>query len=122
MNNAAFSIKQMRAFYGMKEVIKGVDISIMPNTVTALIGPSGCGKSTFIRSLNRINDLIPSFRISGNIMYRQKDIYGKETDVVELRRRIGMVFQKPNPFPKVHLRKYRLWLKDPRLKYQRYYR
>ena len=100
MNNAAFSITQMRAFYGMKEVIKGVDISIMPNTVTALIGPSGCGKSTFIRSLNRINDLIPSFRISGNIMYRQKDIYGKETDVVELRRRIGMVFQKPNPFPK----------------------
>ncbi|MEK6564497.1 MAG: phosphate ABC transporter ATP-binding protein PstB [Candidatus Omnitrophota bacterium] len=100
MNNTAFSIKQMRAFYGAKEVIKGVDISIMPNTVTALIGPSGCGKSTFIRSLNRINDLIPSFRISGDIMYRQKDIYDKETDVVELRRRVGMVFQKPNPFPK----------------------
>ena len=100
MNNEAFSIKRMHTFYGMKEVIKGVSISIMPNTVTALIGPSGCGKSTFIRSLNRINDLIPSFRISGDILYRQKDIYDKETDVVELRRRIGMVFQKPNPFPK----------------------
>ena len=100
MDNFAFSIKQMRVSYATKEVIKGVSVSIMPNTVTALIGPSGCGKSTFIRSLNRINDLIPSFRISGDILYRQKDIYGKETDVVELRRRIGMVFQKPNPFPK----------------------
>ena len=100
MDNAAFSITQMRVSYARKEVIKGVSVSIMPNTVTALIGPSGCGKSTFIRSLNRINDLIPSFRISGDIIYRQKDIYDKETDVVELRRRIGMVFQKPNPFPK----------------------
>jgi len=100
MDNFAFSIKQMRVSYATKEVIKGVSVSIMPNTVTALIGPSGCGKSTFIRSLNRINDLISSFRISGDILYRQKDIYGKETDVVELRRRIGMVFQKPNPFPK----------------------
>jgi len=100
MDNFAFSIKQMRVSYATKEVIKGVSISIMPNTVTALIGPSGCGKSTFIRSLNRINDLISSFRISGDIIYRQKDIYDKETDVVELRRRIGMVFQKPNPFPK----------------------
>ena len=100
MDNFAFSIKQMRVSYATKEVIRGVSVSIMPNTVTALIGPSGCGKSTFIRSLNRINDLISSFRISGDILYRQKDIYGKETDVVELRRRIGMVFQKPNPFPK----------------------
>ena len=100
MDNSIFSIKKMHAFYGMKEVIKGVSISFMPNTVTALIGPSGCGKSTFIRSLNRINDLIPSFRISGDIIYRQMDIYDQETDVVELRRRIGMVFQKPNPFPK----------------------
>ena len=100
MDNFAFSIKQMRVSYATKEVIKGVSVSIMPNTVTALIGPSGCGKSTFIRSLNRINDLISSFRISGDIIYRQKDIYDKETDVVELRRRIGMVFQRPNPFPK----------------------
>jgi len=90
----------MRASYGNKEVLKGITITILPNSVTALIGPSGCGKSTFIRSLNRINDLIPSFRISGDIIYRQKDIYDKETDVVELRRRIGMVFQRPNPFPK----------------------
>ena len=100
MNNAAFNITRMRASYGNKEVLKGITITILPNSVTALIGPSGCGKSTFIRSLNRINDLIPSFRISGDIIYRQKDIYDKETDVVELRRRIGMVFQRPNPFPK----------------------
>src|SRR3990167_10659490 len=100
MQKYKFKISRLKAFYGAKEVLKGIYIGILPNSVTALIGPSGCGKSTFIRSLNRINDLISSFRISGDILYRQKDIYGKETDVVELRRRIGMVFQKPNPFPK----------------------
>lgn len=100
MDNAVFNIKQMRASYGKKEVLRGINITISPNSVTALIGPSGCGKSTFIRSLNRINDLIPSFRLSGEVLYRAENIYGRDVDVVELRRRIGMVFQKPNPFPK----------------------
>ncbi len=100
MDNTAFNIRGMRASYGNKEVLKGITITILPNSVIALIGPSGCGKSTFIRSLNRINDLIPSFRLSGDVLYRDKNIYGREVDVVELRRRIGMVFQKPNPFPK----------------------
>ena len=96
----SFRISKLSAYYGPKEAVRNVNMEISKKSVTAVIGPSGCGKSTFIRSLNRINDLISSFRISGDIIYRQKDIYDKETDVVELRRRIGMVFQKPNPFPK----------------------
>lgn len=100
MQNHIFKIQGLKAFYGTKEVLKGININISPNTVTAIIGPSGCGKSTFARCLNRINDLIPNFRMEGSILYHDKDIYGQEMDVVELRRRIGMVFQKPNPFPK----------------------
>ncbi|MCM8826801.1 MAG: phosphate ABC transporter ATP-binding protein PstB [Candidatus Omnitrophica bacterium] len=93
-------IRQLNAFYTDKEVLKGINIDILSNSVTAIIGPSGCGKSTFIRSLNRINDLIPGFRITGEVIYRDKNIYDKDVDVDDLRRRIGMVFQKPNPFPK----------------------
>lgn len=100
MQNTTFKIQGLRAFYGKKEVLKGINIDILPKSVTALIGPSGCGKSTFIRSLNRINDLIFNFRIEGKILYRGEDIYANGMDVDDLRRRIGMVFQKPNPFPK----------------------
>lgn len=100
MPNPTFKIQGLKAFYGAKEVLGGININILPNSVTAIIGPSGCGKSTFIRSLNRINDLISNFRIEGKILFRDKDIYNKDVDVVDLRRRIGMVFQKPNPFPK----------------------
>lgn len=95
-----FKIHRLSAFYGAKEVLKGININILPNSVTAIIGPSGCGKSTFIRSLNRINDLILSFHTKGEVFYHNQDIYAKDVDVFDLRRRIGMVFQKPNPFPK----------------------
>lgn len=100
MVNPTFSIIGLEAFYGNKQVLKNIDIDIVPNAVTALIGPSGCGKSTFIRSLNRINDLILTFRKEGEVYYHDQEIYAKDVDVVELRRRVGMVFQKPNPFPK----------------------
>ena len=78
--------------------LKGISLDLEKNAVTALIGPSGCGKSTFLRTLNRMNDLIPSVKIEGDVTYEGKDIY-KEHDVIELRKRVGMVFQKPNPFP-----------------------
>jgi phosphate transport system ATP-binding protein len=86
--------------YGAKRAIAGVDMRIQRNLVTALIGPSGCGKSTFLRSLNRLNDSIPGFRFGGQVLYHGHDVYGPGANRVEVRRRIGMVFQKPNPFPK----------------------
>lgn len=98
--NYIFNIHGLKAFYGSKEVLKGINIDILSNTITAIIGPSGCGKSTFARCLNRINDLIPNFHLEGKILYHDRDIYSQDTDVADLRRRIGMVFQKPNPFPK----------------------
>jgi phosphate transport system ATP-binding protein len=100
MQQPTFIIRELSAAYGNKEVLKKINIDILPNSVTAIIGPSGCGKSTFIRSLNRINDLILNFRITGKILYQGQDIYANGIDVDDLRRRIGMVFQKPNPFPK----------------------
>lgn len=96
----AFEVEGLNAHYGPKHALKNINIKIKEKSVTALIGPSGCGKSTFIRCLNRMNDLIPSFRLEGKILHRGADIYAKDTDVIDLRRRIGMVFQKPNPFPK----------------------
>ena len=87
-------------FYGDKQALFGVDIDLAANEVTALIGPSGCGKSTFLRCLNRMNDIIGICRVSGSITLDDRDIYGRDIDVVQLRARIGMVFQKPNPFPK----------------------
>ncbi|MEQ8971956.1 MAG: phosphate ABC transporter ATP-binding protein PstB [Coleofasciculus sp. C1-SOL-03] len=87
-------------YYGKFLAVKGVSMDIPKNRITALIGPSGCGKSTLIRCFNRLNDLIDGFHIEGKVYYRQKDLYDKSVDPVEVRRRIGMVFQKPNPFPK----------------------
>ena len=86
--------------YGGRPALNGVSLAIAENRVTALIGPSGCGKSTFLRCLNRMNDLIQTCAVSGNITLGQNDIYGADVDVEVLRRRVGMVFQKPNPFPK----------------------
>jgi phosphate transport system ATP-binding protein len=86
--------------YGSKNVLRGVSMPIISGAVTALIGPSGCGKSTFLRCLNRMNDLIPSARVSGKILLDGQDILAPGTDVIQLRRRVGMVFQKSNPFPK----------------------
>ena len=92
--------RALSVFYGNSEAIKKVSLEIEANKVTALIGPSGCGKSTFLRALNRMNDLIPTCRIQGQILLDGKDIYHPDMDVVDLRRRIGMIFQKSNPFPK----------------------
>ena len=96
----AFSISDLSLWYSGKQALTKVGLDIARKQVTALIGPSGCGKSTLIRCLNRMNDLIPGVTIEGNVNYRNADIYGSDVDPVEVRRRIGMVFQKPNPFPK----------------------
>jgi phosphate transport system ATP-binding protein len=95
-----FDIRNMTAHYGENCALTGTTLKIYRHVVTAVIGPSGCGKSTFIRSLNRMNDSIPGFRITGQVLYHGHDLYGGGVNRVEVRRRIGMVFQKPNPFPK----------------------
>jgi len=92
--------RDVHVFYGKTEAIKGVDVDILDNTVTAFIGPSGCGKSTFLRCMNRMNDTIDSCRVTGEILLDGGDIYDRKVDPVQLRARVGMVFQKPNPFPK----------------------
>ncbi|MBF0586161.1 phosphate ABC transporter ATP-binding protein [Prosthecochloris sp. N3] len=92
--------KNFSIFYGDFEAVKKVNAEVLSRYVTAIIGPSGCGKSTFLRAINRMNDLIPSCHTAGTLMFNGEDIYGKYTDEVLLRKRIGMVFQKPNPFPK----------------------
>ena len=86
-------------WYGKTQALRDLNISVPEGSITALIGPSGCGKSTFLKTLNRMNDLVPDVRITGSVKYRGKDIFALGTDVNELRRQIGMVFQKPNPFP-----------------------
>jgi len=90
----------MNFFYGDNRVLQDVTVKMEPNCVTALIGPSGCGKSTFLRSLNRMNDIIPGTRVEGSVCIDDRNIYDTSVDVVDLRRRVGMVFQKSNPFPK----------------------
>ena len=93
-------VENLNVYFGDSHILKDVNITIPNNTVTALIGPSGCGKSTFIRTLNRMNDLIPTFSHDGKIFLDDVDIYNSKMDVVDLRKKVGMVFQKPNPFPK----------------------
>jgi phosphate transport system ATP-binding protein len=95
-----FDIQALSARYGTNLAVKNVDLEIYKNLVTAVIGPSGCGKSTFIRCLNRMNDDVPGFALDGTVNYHGIDIYGSGVEPIEVRRRIGMVFQKPNPFPK----------------------
>ena len=99
-SETVFSVTDLSVTYSGNVALRGVSLGIQKNFVTAFIGPSGCGKSTFIRCLNRMNDLIPSAKIEGEILYHGRDLYGDGVDAVEVRRRIGMVFQKPNPFPK----------------------
>ncbi|MGO2232919.1 phosphate ABC transporter ATP-binding protein [Marinomonas sp. UCMA 3892] len=94
------SVNDLHLYYGEKEALKGVNMIIPEKKVTAFIGPSGCGKSTLLRCFNRMNDLVDGCRITGELNLRDENIYAKGTDVAELRRRVGMVFQKPNPFPK----------------------
>jgi phosphate transport system ATP-binding protein len=98
--DVVFGIDDLGVSYGSNVAVKGVGMDVYRNLITAVIGPSGCGKSTFIRCLNRMNDLVPGVAVSGRILYHGEDLYGPEADPVEVRRRIGMVFQKPNPFPK----------------------
>jgi len=94
------SFRNVHFYYGEFRAVKDVSIDIRPQEITALIGPSGCGKSTLLRTINRMNDLIPGIRVEGEVLYHGVNVYGKDVDPVEVRRRIGMVFQKPNPFPK----------------------
>jgi len=98
--NAKISVRDFDFYYGPAKVLHSITLDIPDRQVTALIGPSGCGKSTFIRSINRMNDIIPNAHANGTIAIDGRNIYGSETDVVALRRRVGMVFQKSNPFPK----------------------
>lgn len=100
VDNPVVSARHVNVFYGAKQAIRDVSLDIAANAVIALIGPSGCGKSTFLRSINRMNDTIPNARITGSITLDGADIYDRAQDVVQLRARVGMVFQKPNPFPK----------------------
>ena len=97
---AVFDIRDMSVYYGTSRALDWTTLKIYKNEITAVIGPSGCGKSTFIRSLNRMNDSIRGFRVGGTLLYHGYDLYAPQTNRVEVRRRIGMVFQRPNPFPK----------------------
>jgi len=99
MTDPVFSVKNLDFYYGSKKALSDITLDILPRQVTALIGPSGCGKSTFLRCLNRMNDTIHGTRVEGEIVLNGEDIYAEDMDVVELRQRVGMVFQKPNPFP-----------------------
>lgn len=98
--DVVFAIDDLSVHYGTHLALSGVNLDIYSNLITAMIGPSGCGKSTFIRCLNRMNDLVPGVKVGGRVSYHGEDVYGPDADPVEVRRRIGMVFQKPNPFPK----------------------
>ncbi|AEB76195.1 phosphate ABC transporter ATP-binding protein PstB [Clostridium botulinum] len=97
--NKIIKVNDLNLFYGEKQALKNININISKNAVTALIGPSGCGKSTFLRTLNRMNDIIDNVKIEGKIIYEKNNILDSECDVIELRKKIGMVFQNPNPFP-----------------------
>jgi phosphate transport system ATP-binding protein len=99
MGEYKIQTEKLNAWFGTNHVLKDVSISVLENNVTAIIGPSGCGKSTFIRCLNRMHELVPSARSKGRVLLDQADIYAKGVDPVTIRRRVGMVFQKPNPFP-----------------------
>jgi phosphate transport system ATP-binding protein len=99
-SNSVFEIGDLSVYYGNFRAVRGVSLSVYEHNITALIGPSGCGKTTVLRCLNRMNDLVETARVEGRITYHGVDLYDKAVDPVEVRRRIGMVFQKPNPFPK----------------------
>src|SRR5215510_12081661 len=103
-NSVKLGVEDVRAWFGDHEVLHGIDMPIAERSVTAIIGPSGCGKSTLIRSLNRMHELSDGARLEGRITLDGVDIYSKEVDPVLLRRRVGMVFQKPNPFPSMSVR------------------
>jgi phosphate transport system ATP-binding protein len=99
VEHARITVKDLDLYYGTFRALRSISLDILENRVTALIGPSGCGKSSFLRTLNRMNDLVPGATISGQVQLEDKDVYAPETDVVLLRKQVGMVFQRPNPFP-----------------------
>lgn len=98
-NEKIITVKNLDLYYGDHKALNGINMNIEKNSITAFIGPSGCGKSTFLRTLNRMNDLIPNVKIEGEVIYSDKNIYDKNVDIYNLRKEVGMVFQKPNPFP-----------------------
>ena len=98
--NTKMKIENLNLYYGNFQALTDVNMNIYEKRITALIGPSGCGKSTFLRTLNRMNDLIDSVKIEGDVLLDFQDIYNKDYDIIRLRKKVGMVFQKPNPFPK----------------------
>lgn len=98
-NEKIISVKNLDLYYGDHKALNGINMDIERNSITAFIGPSGCGKSTFLRTLNRMNDLITNVKIEGEVIYNDKNIYAKNVDIYNLRKEVGMVFQKPNPFP-----------------------
>lgn len=98
-NEKIISVKNLDLYYSDHKALNGINMDIERNSITAFIGPSGCGKSTFLRTLNRMNDLIPNVKIEGEVIYNDKNIYDKNVDIYNLRKEVGMVFQKPNPFP-----------------------
>jgi phosphate transport system ATP-binding protein len=98
-SDAAFAVQNLDVWYGASQALHQVSLTIPASQITAIIGPSGCGKSTFIRCLNRINDMVPGFRARGHVVFKDQNLFGDHVDVIEIRRRVGMVFQKPNPFP-----------------------
>ncbi len=100
LGEAVFEVSDLAVYYGAFRAVRDVNLTVRKNEITAFIGPSGCGKSTVLRCFDRMNDLIESARVEGKILYHGVDLYGPNVDAVEVRRRIGMVFQKPNPFPK----------------------
>ncbi|PWV45454.1 phosphate ABC transporter ATP-binding protein PstB [Nocardiopsis sp. L17-MgMaSL7] len=100
LGDPVFDISDLSIHYGSNKAVRDVNMQVGPRQITAMIGPSGCGKSTVLRTLNRMNDLIPGARIEGRVTYHGEDLYASDVDPIEVRRRIGMVFQKPNPFPK----------------------
>ena len=99
MNEPIIKVRDLDLWYGEHQALRKISMDIPEKSITALIGPSGCGKSTFLRNINRMNDLIPACRVEGTLEYRGKNIFGNDVDVTDLRRKVGMVFQKPNPFP-----------------------
>ncbi|WP_150256143.1 phosphate ABC transporter ATP-binding protein PstB [Nocardiopsis deserti] len=100
LGDPVFEITDLSVYYGEYQAVRDVGLKVGPRQITAMIGPSGCGKSTVLRTLNRMNDLIPGARVAGTVRYHGHDLYASDIDPIEVRRRIGMVFQKPNPFPK----------------------
>jgi phosphate transport system ATP-binding protein len=100
MKNPIIEFNKFSIFYGAKKAVKEVDVTFIENEITAIIGPSGCGKSSLLRSINRMNDFIDGYRLEGEVRFRGQNIYSEAIDPIDLRRKVGMVFQKPNPFPK----------------------